>query len=252
MSDVTSSTPFDNLIKTIESSDGQEISGVQEGFIEFNNDILWSFLPLVSSGILDELDVVLDLVRSGLASEERNVGAKTESSEEQPDSLDEIGEEISGLVAHSENEDTSFLSLSHFVSSDLETNSVSTREHDGINVIVGQSGEEVGIGTVESGTTRDGMIQLDSLIVRETEGHAAVLPARSTVRDSVVGLVEVTNEHGEHSIIFRMELIRAGDKTFVLDLSEFVNVVVLSEEGSVEVLDVFMFAEETAFRELND
>ena len=114
MSDVTSSTPFDNLIKTIESGDGQEISGVQEGFIEFNDDILWSFLPLVSSGILDELDVVLDLVRSGLASEERNVGAKTESTEEQPDSLDEIREEISGLVAHSENEDTSFLSLGHF------------------------------------------------------------------------------------------------------------------------------------------
>jgi len=252
MSNVTSSTPFDDLIKTIESSNGQEVSRLEEGFIELNNDVLRSFKPLVSSSILDELDVALDLFGSGLASKERNVGAKSESSEEQPDGLDKIREEISGLVTHSEDEQTSFLNLSHFCSIDLDGGFVTTREHDGIDVVVGQSGEEVSIGTIESGTARDGMIQLNGLIVRETEGHTAVLPARSTVGDSGVLLVEVTNEHGEHSIIFSMELVRATDKSFILDLSEVVNVVVLGEERSVEVFEMLVLAEETTFGELND
>jgi len=88
VTDMRASTPFNDLIKTVESSDGDEITRAKEGFIKFNNDILRSFLPLETGGFIDEFNVGSDLSVSGLATEERNVGVKAETSEEKGEGLE--------------------------------------------------------------------------------------------------------------------------------------------------------------------
>jgi len=210
VTDVTSTAVADNGVKTIESDNGQEITRLNEGFIKFNNNILGSNLPSVVHGFLEEFDVLSFHERSGLASEERNVGVKTQTTNEEPERLEEIRDEMDTLVADSEQRDTKGFEFLHLIISELEVNLVSTASGKDINVEVGQSGVEIRVGTSEGLGALESVDDLNSVLVDLLKGDGSFLETLSAISDSRVFEGQGASKDGSHLEEIRFFIIIAG------------------------------------------
>jgi hypothetical protein len=103
------STIFDDLIKTVESSDSEEISRVNETWVEFEDNALcvfWSFFPLVAGGIMDEVNVEVNHPERRVGSEDGDVGVGGEAAEEKESAHEDVWEIVVEMVAESEDHNT--------------------------------------------------------------------------------------------------------------------------------------------------
>jgi hypothetical protein len=246
---VGAGTVFDDLIKTVQSGNGEEISGVDEGRIDVDDDVLGvSGFPLVAGDVSDELDVLVDLVFGGLRAEERDLGVEAESAEEEPKGLEEVGDVVDDLVAESEDVDSGVLDvLVEFGSEVLESDDVLAGSVNGFGVEVGQGGVHVTF-TAETVSVVDFMDDFNGGLVDKVDADSVVLVAGSGEGFGLDRGVEASDETGEDLEEFGMitgnACLDVGGDFFVVE------VVVLP--GVAKLSKVFFFGEETTLRPEDD
>jgi hypothetical protein len=230
VTNVTSRTVADNGIKTIESDNGQEITRVDEGFIEFNNDILRSNLPSVVHGITNEFDVLSFHERSGLASEERNVGVEAQTTDEEPKGLEHIRDEVDTLVADSEQGDTHSFEFLHLIISELEGNFVSTVSSKNFDVEIGQSGVEIRVGTSEGFSALKSVNNLKSVLVDLLKSDGSFLETFGSIREGGVFEGQSARVDGSHLEEIRFVIIIARHESIISQSSVFFLIMLSSDQ----------------------
>lgn len=193
------STPFDDLIKTIKSGDGEEISRVNQVVVKFDDNIrVGSLFPLVTCGILDESDVFMDLEFGWLGSKEGEFGVKTKSTKEEENSLEEIGDFVDELVAKTEDEYSIIVDGLHFSRREVsEGDLVDTRSEDDFVVEIADSGEDKTVSADTVMAVRVVVDDSDGIIVNDVERHGVLIETRRAEASSGVSRVELSNVGGE-------------------------------------------------------
>jgi hypothetical protein len=251
MADVTATSVTNDGIKTIESNNGEEITRLDEGFVEFNNDILRSDLPSVVHGFTQEFDVLLFHERSGLASEERNVGVKAQTTDEKPEGLEEIRDEVDTLVADSEKRDTDGFEDFILFISELESDLVSTVSSKDFNVEVGQGRIEIGVGTQERFAALELVDYFNGVLVNNIKGDGGILEALGAVRQSGVFKGKSAGEDGSQLEEVTLFIIIAGHKSVISQSSVFFLIVFSMDQIVVQFFPMFFRTEKTFDREFN-
>jgi hypothetical protein len=251
MADVTATSVTNDGIKTIESNNGQEITGVDEGFIEFDNNILRSDLPSVVHSFTQEFNVLFFHERSGLASEERNIGVKAQTTDEKPEGLEQIRNEVDTLVADSEKRDTdSFEDFILFIS-ELESDLVSTMSGKNFNVEVGQGGVEIGVGTQERFACLELVDNFNGVLVNNIKGDGSILEALGAVTQSGVFEGKGAGEDGSHLEEVTLFIIIAGHKSVIFQSSVFFLIMFSMDQIVVQFFPMFFRTEKTLDGEFN-
>jgi len=252
MADVTSTAVTNDGIKTIESNNGQEITRVDEGFIEFNNGILRSNLPGVVHGFTQEFDVLLFHERSGLASEERNVGVKAQTTDEKPKGLEEIRNEVDTLVTDSEKRNTNSFEFLILIISHLESDLVSTMSGKDFNVEVGQGSVEIGVGTHERLGALELVNNFNSVLADNIKSGSRILEALGAISKSGVVKSKSAREDGSHLEEVALFISIARHKGVISQSSVFFLIVLSVDQIVEQVFPMFFGAEETLGREFNE
>lgn len=253
MVNVSTSSVFDQVTSTIELLDGEEVTRVDKGLIDVDDEVLEvisSWEPLVTSGFLGEFDTLFN-VELGGDTLVVWVQASSESdfTHEQVHGLEGIGDNVNKSIAGSEDEHTGGLDEFEFFGADLEGGFVGTGGDVGGGVEVLESGEEEGVTAAESGGVLDSVDDFDGLVVDDVELHGVFLPAWGGEREGGVGWGQRANEGGEELEVVSLVFFIAF-KDSVLDggLHDF-GVVLVEDEGLSVVIVVFSVAKETVFRE---
>lgn len=99
------STPLNDLIETIHSGNDEEITRANFSLIQVDEGV-FSLDPKVTSTLLDEQGVKELHPPGGLGTEDGNIRVKTETTSEETESDNEVGKDVSKLVAGLEDSQT--------------------------------------------------------------------------------------------------------------------------------------------------
>ena len=252
VSDQASTSVADDWVKTVESGDSKEVSGLDKGLIELNNSVFWSLLPLVTHGFFVELDVFTDHFRGWLAAPERNVGVEADTTDEEPEGLEEVWDNVDGFIADTEDGDTDKLDVFKFFWSDLEGDLVLALNSVDFDVEVHQGGIEVRVSTEETLWLLEDMDELNSVVIDDVDLSVRLLEALDRVVNGGVLRTHIANiERGKFKVV-RSAVVFAVDNS-IKDLFS-VGFLVLLDVSNVleEVHSVFFLAEEGSVREIDD